>query len=201
MRKSTTKMGLVLSMLLVSFCGIRTANAQKILSGDLKFLSGVKSINVVFDFSNFKIEDETEQQYLDKEVAEKNKKEAGSGDKFLKEWEDYKKNKVIVGFVKSMKDGGLEIKTKDSTAKYTLIVHDINLTNKGFGNKFAGGTPARMEVDYDFVETANKANSPCKLRELKAQYMSMTGTLTQKIQGCLEYSGYQMGKTINKNLK
>ena len=177
----------------------QSLHAQKILSGDLKFLKGQKSINVVFDYTNFKIEKDTEVEYLTKEVADMNKKDAGSGDKFREEWEKDKQARFIDAFNKDMKEK-LDIPINDAKAKYTVIISNINLINKGWGNKFSGGNPATMQIDFKFVETDNQTVVACVAREERAQYMSFTGTLAQKIQGCLEYGGEQLGKLIRKKI-
>lgn len=197
-----TKKSFIYSAVILLACIVlgstQKVNAQKVVSGDLKFLKGQTSINIVFDYTNFKVEKETEDQLVARVIEEKNKKEAGTGDKFKEDWAKDKE-----GFIEAFKNvikvrvPSLQI---DPNAKYTLIVYEINLINKGWGNKFSGGNPAQMIVDFNFVETANQGTSLCKLREGKAAYMANTGTLSQKIQGCLEYSAGQMSKTLNKNL-
>lgn len=174
-------------------------NGQKVLSGDLKFLKGQESINVVFDFAGLKIEKETEAEFLKREADAKNAKEAGSGDKFLLDWEKDKIERFSGAFKKVMNEA-LQKNVEDPNAKYTLVVYNINLVNKGWGNKISGGHPAQLEVDFKFVETANQSNTLCELREEQAKYLAMTGTISQKIQGCLEYAGRMMAKSMSKNL-
>lgn len=188
----------VVAALFICLFNTQAVSGQKVLSGDLKFLKGQESINVVFDFTGLKIEKETEADFLKREAAERNTKEAGSGDKFLQDWEKDKIERFSAGFKKILKES-LQFEVEDANAKYTLVVYNINLTNKGWGNKISGGHPASMEVDFKFVETANNANTLCELREEQAKYMAMTGTLSQKIQGCLEYSARMLAKSINKN--
>lgn len=183
------------------FCLFTTqsANGQKVLSGDLKFLKGQESINVVFDYSGLMIEKETEAEFVAREAEAKNAKEAGSGDKFKADWEKDMVDRYSGAFKRILGEV-LKIKTDEPAAKYTLIVYNINLTNKGWGNKFSGGNPASMQVDFKFVETANQSNVLCELREEQARYMATTGTIAQKIQGCLEYSARMMAKSMSKNL-
>jgi hypothetical protein len=185
------------------FLGLFSANtqlkAQDIISGNLSFLKGQTSINVIFDYSNFMIESETEQAFLAREVEENNKKEAGKGDKFKESWNKDRDEKFINAFKKILGERtGLVV--NDSNAKYTLIVYNINLTNKGWGNKISGGKPAAMEVNFKFVETSNQSNVLCDLHEGRSRYMANTGTLSQKVQGCLEQATAYLAKNIKKNL-
>ena len=177
----------------------QTTNAQKIISGDLNFLKKQTSINVVFDYTNFKIEKETEAEFLAREVADRNKKEAGSGDKFKENWTNDRDVKFVEAFKKVLGER-VNINVNDPNAKYTLIVCNINLTNKGWGNKISGGRPATMTNDFKFVETANQNNVVCLLHEDRTQYMAFTGTLSQKVQGCLEYCTSFLAKNMKKNL-
>jgi len=187
------------AMMALSLFSFQSVNGQKILSGDLKFLKGQGSINVVFDFSGLKIEKEIESEFLAREADERNKKEAGSGDKMKENWEKDKTERFVAGFVKILKED-LGIPVEDANAKYTLVVYNINLTNKGWGNKFSGGNPASMEVDFKFVETGNQNSALCELREEHARYMATGGTISQKIQGCLEYAAHQLVKSMKKNM-
>jgi hypothetical protein len=186
-------------VLIISLFNIQAVKGQKVVSGDLTFLKGQKSINVVFDYTGLKIEKETEAEFLAREASEKNTKEAGSGDKFKQDWEKDKTEKFTSAFKKVLGEE-LGIQVDDPNAKYTLIVYEINLTNKGWGNKFSGGNPASMDVSFKFVETANQSNALCVMSAEKVRYMATMGTLSQKIQGCLEYAARQIVRPVKKNL-
>jgi hypothetical protein len=199
MKKINFTLGAIMLIFGLLIGNSHTAKAQKIVSGDLSFLKKQTSINVVFDFTNFKLEKETEAEYLAREVADKNKKEAGSGDKFKENWIKDRDVKFVEAFKKLLGER-IDINVNDPNARYTLVVCNINLTNKGWGNKISGGHPASMTNDFKFVETANQNNVVCLLHEDRTQYMAMTGTLSQKVQGCLEYSTAFLAKNMKKNL-
>ncbi len=199
MKKQNFTLGAIMLLFGLFPGNIQTINAQKIISGDLNFLKKQTSINVVFDYTNFKIEKETEAEFLTREVADKNKKEAGSGDKFKESWIKDRDEKFVEAFKKILGER-VNINVNDPNAKYTLIVCNINLTNKGWGNKISGGRPATMTNDFKFVETANQNNVVCLLHEDRTQYMAFTGTLSQKVQGCLEYSTVFLAKNMKKSL-
>jgi hypothetical protein len=178
---------------------LKTVDAQDILSGNLDFLKGQKSINVVFDFTNFKIEKETEQELVAREVEEGNKAEAGKGDKFKENWTKDRDEKFVAAFKKVLAER-IGISTDDAAAQYTLIVYNIDLVNKGWGNKFTGGNPAELHVNFKFVETADQSKVMCDMYEGRTRYMATTGTLSQKIQGCLEYCTSYLAKNMKKKL-
>jgi hypothetical protein len=199
MKNKDFTLGAIMLMFGLFLGNIQTTKAQEIISGDLSFLKKQTSINVVFDFTNFKLEKETEAEFLAREVADKNKKEAGSGDKFKENWINDRDVKFVEAFKKVLGER-VNITVNDPNAKYTLVVCNINLTNKGWGNKISGGHPASMINDFKFVETANQNNIVCLLHEGRTQYMAMTGTLSQKVQGCLEYSTAFLAKNMKKYL-
>lgn len=185
--------------LLLFMSNIQTVNGQKVVTGDLSFLKGQKSINVVFDYSGMKIEKQTEAEFVASEAQAKEAKEAGTGEKFKADWEKDKAERYLAAFNKIL-GAELQIKTDDPAATYTLIVYNIDLTNKGWGNKFSGGNPASMNVDFKFVETANQANTLCEIKGENIRYMATTGTVAQKIQGCLEYGGRVLAKMMKRYL-
>jgi hypothetical protein len=199
MKNKDFTLGAIMLMFGLFLGNSQTTKAQEIISGDLSFLKKQTSINVVFDFTNFKLEKEIEAEFLAREVADKNKKEAGSGDKFKENWINDRNVKFVEAFKKILGER-VRIPVNDPNAKYTLVVCNINLTNKGWGNKISGGNPAAMIVDFKFVETANQNNIVCLLREGRTRYMAMTGTLSQKVQGCLEYSTAFLAKNMQKYL-
>ncbi len=186
-------------LFILSFVSVKPVSGQKIVSGDLSFLKGQKSINVVFDYTGFKIEKETESEFVEREATAREGKEAGSGEKFKADWEKDKTERFNAALKKILGEA-LQINTDDSEAQYTLIVYNINLTNKGWGNKFSGGNPASMNVDMKFVETANQSNTLCEIKNENIRYMATTGTVAQKIQGCLELSARVLAKMMKKNL-
>ena len=199
MKNKTFTLGAMMLMFCLFLGNSQTTKAQEIVSGDLSFLKGQTSINVVFDFTEFKLEKETEAEFLAREVAEKNQKEAGSGDKFKENWISDRDLKFVAGFKKVLGER-VSIPVTDPNAKYTLVVCNINLTNKGWGKQITGGNPAEMIIDFKFVETANPSNVVCLLREGRTRYMATTGTLSQKVQGCLEYCTSYLAKNMKKNL-
>lgn len=130
-------------------------------SGDVSVLSGQKTVNVEYDYSEFGVgKFATEKEYLDKKTAEYNAKEAGKGDAWRKAWVDDRKNRFEPKFEelfnKGMEDKGLTAVQARPDAAYTLIVH-TKFVEPGFN---VGVMRKNAYVDYeiDLVESANKSS-------------------------------------------
>lgn len=144
---------------IVAFTASVSAQKMKVESGDFSFLKGQSDLKVVFDFSKttFYNEKMSEEEYIAKRTKEigddKGKSEA---DKWLKDWEYSKENSFIDKFLASM-NKNMKIKaSKDTDAKYTLIVE----TTWIYPGWFAGvmKQPAKVSASLKFVETANPGN-------------------------------------------
>lgn len=129
-------------------------------SGDVAVLSGQKTVNIEYDYSEFGVgKFATEKEYLDKKSAEYNAKEAGRGDTWKKAWVDDRKNRFEPKFEelfnKGMADKGLQAVQSRPDATYTLIVR-TKFVEPGFN---VGVMRKNAYVDYevDLVESANKS--------------------------------------------
>ena len=142
--------------------------AQKVnvTSGDVAVLSGQKTVNVEYDYSQFGVgKFATEQEYLDKKSAEYNAKEAGKGDTWKKAWVEDRKNKYEPKFEelfnKGLEDKGLMAVGGKSDAKYTLIVK-TKFVEPGF-NVGVMRKNAAVDFEIDVVESANKSNKVAQI--------------------------------------
>ena len=73
------KTQLCLAGLIVLSAASLSAQSMKIESGSLEFLKGAKILNVEYAYDGLTVGKDTEQPYMDKRMAEANKKEAGTG--------------------------------------------------------------------------------------------------------------------------
>ncbi len=73
------------------------AQQMKVVSGDFDFLRGQEAIAVKFDFSEVKFYNEnlSEQEYIDKRIAEIEEKEPGESANWVKDWEDFRDNRFF----------------------------------------------------------------------------------------------------------
>ncbi len=145
-----------------------TAYAQKveIASGEIKPVLAEKEINIQYDYSNMKIGKEgmTEESYVNKKVTEKNKEEAGTGDKWQSNWYGSRKEKYQPKF-EELLNKELEKKSVKygnyPNAKYTLIVKSP-FTEPGY-NVGVMKQPSYVNFEFVFVETANPSNEISKM--------------------------------------
>lgn len=149
---------------IIAFAAIGASDsfAQRVdlKSGDVAVLSGQKTVNIEYDYSEFGVgKFATEKEYLDKKSAEYNAKEAGKGDTWKKAWVDDRKNRFEPKFEelfnKGMADKGLQAVQSRPDATYTLIVR-TKFVEPGFN---VGVMRKNAYVDYevDLVESANKS--------------------------------------------
>lgn len=137
-----------------SLFGLSQTKAKK---GDYKFLKGEKTLTLVFDYSNMIVGKQLkEDAYVSKKVKDKNKKEAGSGDKWKESWLSAREEKYEPKFVtlinKSMFKMGM-VASKEAKAKYTMTVKTV-YTEPGFN---VGVMKKPAFVNYLFIFTDNES--------------------------------------------
>jgi hypothetical protein len=157
----TTKTTLMTLALAVVFAF--AAHAQKITltSGSFKALSGQSEVNVVYKYDGMKVgigkKALPEDEYIEKKKGEYNKKEAGRGDSWEKDWVADRENKFHVKFEDLFNKGlkGTTIGRGKSGAKYTMIVHTTT-TEPGWNIPFVGKQPSLVDMTISLVETGNE---------------------------------------------
>jgi hypothetical protein len=132
------------------------SNAQRIKTteGDLAVLKNETSINVEFTYDNMSVgKYDKESEYLEKKQAEYNSKEAGRGDRWVKNWVSDRKNSFEPKFIDLFeKSGSMTVK---ADAKYTLIFHTIS-TEPGY-YIYVSKKNAEIDAEVTIVETADRS--------------------------------------------
>ncbi len=210
-----------LSIVLLTFCFMLATDAlhaQKIKSGDIKNLSGQKTINVTYDYSATAVgKFKTEKEYLDAGIADRNNKKPGSGDDWAAKWISAKKDRFEPAFEeafnKQSDECGMEIKT-DLTANYTLVVR-TNFVEQGVETVAMGAAKsAQIDLIVDLIATSSpdKILASIEMNDAKPKSnmrMSVGGVPVSKevydpgarIAECYETAGKQIAKLICKQLK
>lgn len=207
---------ILISIVFVLSAGL--LHAQKIKSGDIKTLSGQKTINVTYDYSATAVgKFKTEKEYLDAGIADRNNKKPGSGDEWAAKWISAKKDRFEPAFEeafnKQSDDCGMEIKA-DPTAKYTLVIR-TNFVEQGVETVVMGAAKsAQIDLVLDLVETSSpdKILGSIEMDDVKPKSnmrMSVGGVPVSKevydpgarIAECYETGGKQIAKLICKQLK
>ena len=153
-------------------CGTNESFAQKVNleSGDVAVLSGQKTVNIEYDYSEFGVgKYATEKEYLDKKAAEYNAKEAGKGDTWKKAWVEDRKNRYEPKFEelfnKGLEDKGLTAVHGRPDAIYTFVVY-TKFVEPGF-NVGVMRKNATVDFEIDLVESANKSKKIAEISMVK----------------------------------
>ena len=152
--------------------GTNESFAQKVNleSGDVAVLSGQKTVNIEYDYSEFGVgKFATEKEYLDKKAAEYNAKEAGKGDTWKKAWVEDRKNRYEPKFEelfnKGLEDKGLTAVHGRPDAIYTFVVY-TKFVEPGF-NVGVMRKNATVDFEIDLVESANKSKKIAEISMVK----------------------------------
>lgn len=181
--------------------------AQKLKSGSLASLKGQSVVNLKYDYSGLKVGKLAESDYLTKGTADRNKKQAGSGDTWVQAWQNDKSSRYQPMFEKNLNgkiDGcGLAAKENADDATYTLVVH-VNFIEPGFQSGVGMSKPALVNMAIDLVETSNPGTVLAVIDYPKIQSVNMMGydfDSGSRIQSCFDRAGDNLGGMICKNLK
>lgn len=131
------------------------AQKLKLASGNLDFLKGQKNINVLYDYSNMGVgKFDKEEDYVEEKVNDYNKKEAGKGDEWRKNWVGDREARYQPKFEelmnKELEKPGIQIGNFPD-AEYTLILK-TTFTEPGF-NVGVARKNAYTDFDVIFVKT------------------------------------------------
>ncbi|MFA7686284.1 MAG: hypothetical protein WCY25_00295 [Moheibacter sp.] len=191
-------------VVMVAFVATVSAQKLKVESGDFNFLKGQTELKVVFDFdkTTFYNEKMSEEEYIAKRTKEiGDEKGKAEADKWLADWESSKANSFIDKFISSMNKNMKISASKDSDAKYTLIVE----TTWIYPGWFAGvmKQPAKVSTSLKFVETANPGNVLLVINSKDApgdSYMGVANNNDRIAEGYAK-TGKSLAKLIAKKAK
>jgi hypothetical protein len=143
----------------VAIAGFNNVEAQKValISGEATAIKKEKSINIVYDYSEFGVgKFKTEAEYVKSKKDEYNKDEAGKGDKWEAAWIGARATRYQPKFEELLNEGVSKKGMKFSVApdaKYTLSVKTTFL-EPGF-NVGVMKKPAYVSFQYVFYETSD----------------------------------------------
>jgi len=154
------KKTLVLITLL--FCvSLSFAQKEKLRNGKFKALKGITAYNLTFNYDNVEIPKyDSEQEFLDEKVQEKEKDETGEGIAWKEEWfsnrPNYFEPKFVESFNKRFNDNLVTVKKDAPNREYTINVAITMLYdeyNVGVWRK-----DAKIESTITVFETNNPSN-------------------------------------------
>jgi hypothetical protein len=186
------------TLLLLAFSGTLRAQKIKVTEGSIDAIKSETSLNIEYTYDSMKVgKYDHEADYVAKKTEEYNKKEAGKGDNWAKSWVDDRKYRFEPKFEESFTENSG--KTKDKSAKYTLIFKTI-FTEPGYN---VGVSRKRANIDAIalIVETANRGNVVAKLTVDNAPGKNFWGydfDTGERIAEAYESAGKELGEYLKK---
>lgn len=146
----------------------------KVLQGDYSFLRSAKEVNVEFKYDNLQLmkENLTEEEYVENRQNDLNKKNRGTGDQWMKQWEGAKstfwepKFMELINVVLSKKKKDLYFMQDNTELKHTLIV-DVVWIYSGW-DAAVMKQAAKVSTNLKFVETDNRDNVLLEIESIHA---------------------------------
>lgn len=204
---------------------------------NLSFLKDQKELNIEFlydsmtvtgcigaDFTGRLFERTLEPDFVAQKIVKFNKRKPGNGDKWAKSWYDartlYFEPNFEKEFKSRLKGFGINATTKNTQAKYTIIIKTTNLTfgwlDPAFSTDFLGGTAMRNQADHrmvtyadyfiTIVETGNHSNlmARASVRNVygrRVPMFSMNRFKAKLVGPCYDRAGKMLGKSAIKAMR
>ncbi|GER58345.1 hypothetical protein [Patiriisocius marinus] len=146
------------------------AQKAKVLKGDFKDLKGITEYNLVFDYSDLEIPKyDNEEAFLEDKMAKREKKEAGSGEKFKASWFSDREERYEPKFIESFNKRYEEFQVgKDlPNAEYTMKVH-TTLLYAGY-NVGVMRQPSKVDAIITIYKTDNPDDVLFSVKYKKAE--------------------------------
>lgn len=186
------QVSLIILLIIASFS---YAQKMKVQEGNIKNLKDINQYSLVFDYSDLEIPKfKNEAEFLKDKMEKREKKEAGSGEEFKKNWfndrEERYQPKFIESFNKRFKNNEITV-TDNDTSNYIMHIH----TTKIYPGYNVGIMRHNAEISVT-ISVYSKAN-PDKIL-FKGSYKDVQGA------GAMGYdynSGYRISECYAKSAK
>ncbi len=196
-----------ITILLVTLtASITFAQKLKVESGEFDFLKDQKEINVKFNYDGLKLykDNISEEEYVAKNVKEKNEKSPGKGDGWKKEWYNAREVTYAPKFLELMnrylyKEKGIKFQENLPDTKYTLLVN-VMWMYPGW-NAAVMRQPSKLTTVLQFVETTNPENIVLEISSKNAPGNKFGGTFSDadRMGESFAKTGKSLGKLLLKN--
>lgn len=193
---------LLLAVAIIFLAGNIQAQRIKLVEGNLKFLKGIKDLNLQYTYDDMKVGKYSEADYLAKKKEEYDKKEAGRGDKWANMWVEDRETRFEPKFEELFNkyiekyDAITEQNNKD--AEYTLILHTY-FTEPGYYIGISSA-PASVNCEAIFVKISDPNTVLAKIDIKKSPGKSGAGWDTgERIKEAYAKAGKELAKFLLKN--
>lgn len=145
-------------LVLILVSGVTMAQKKRVLSGDFKNVKGITEFNLVFDYSNLKVDKfETEEAFLEDKM--KKREEKGTAEAFKKSWFSDREERYEPKFIESFNkrfDGEIKADKNLASAKYTAKIQTLWIY-PGY-NVGVVRQPSKLNAIIKVYESANPDN-------------------------------------------
>ena len=192
----------LLIVLCITVASTSFAQKVKLEEGDISILKGQTSLNIQFTYDDMTVGEMSEIEYVKKKREEKNKKENGSGDKWVEEWIGNRTKRFQPKFIELFDNQKTPFKLteNDESVPYTLIFHTV-FTEPGF-NVGIVRSNANINAFIYVVETQNPENKLAVISIKKAPGRDIMGfdfDAAYRIAESYATSGKSFGKFLKKH--
>ncbi len=193
---------LLLAIAVIFLAGNIQAQRIKLVDGNLKFLKGVKDLNLEYTYNDMKVGKYSEADYVAKKTEEYNKKEAGRGDKWANMWvEDREKRfepRFELLFNKYIAKYDAVAEQSNNDAEYTMILQTY-FTEPGYYIGISSA-PASVNCKAIFVKTSDPNTVLAKIDIKKSPGRAGAGWDTgERIKEAYAKAGKELAKFLIKN--
>ncbi len=164
----------------------------------LQFLKDQKQLKIKFDYSDLKIRELPEADFLEEKMEEKEARSEGAGERYLNAWKEDKQvnfpKKFMILFNKYLKKNGLNV--SENEAPYTLIVKTLKI-DPGWYSGTIVSQPAVTDFEFYFVKSDAPEVVLCKFRIINVQGAADYDAGV-RMQECYAKAGKELAKYISK---
>jgi len=191
-------------VLLAMMAIVLSVSAQKVklVDGNLKFLKGQKEIKTEFTYNNMKIGKMKADDYINKKVADKNKKKPGIGDAWLLEFQadmDTAFPRYFINMFNMYKKHLAVADLVGVNADYVMKINTVFI-EPGYNVGISSKRP-EAAMDVSIVAKDNPDKVLAKLEITKAPGGSMFGsgyTFKDRVGGCYENAASRLASYFTK---
>ena len=190
---------IILLILLLASGSFLNAQRVKLIEGDLGSVRAEKTFNLEFRYDSLSVgKFHNEQDFVNKKIAERNKKHPGDGDAWAKSWVDQRKEAFEPRFTSEFERSSG--KKSSASSKYTLVFH-TTFIEPGFSTSgiLIHKNP-ELAGEIFVVETDNRSRIIARLSMEKVIGQAGSHFETgENLDGAYGEAGMLVGSFVNRN--
>jgi len=183
--------------LLILFSFIAVGAQAQTLKGKLDFLKNQEKVNIIFDFSSFKIDGDPIGEYVEERTENKSEEDAAE---WIAEWEGSARVDFKEKYIKYCND---ELKRLEvgvfPEAEYTIVVKIDDIDPGNFAGPFSN--PAKIKSTVSFLKTGEETVLATISKNKDYNNYFLSPVEFHRIGGGFGEAGKMLAKFLNKKVK